>query len=77
MYHNQQRKRVLVDEQFLKQLLNQIQAPEQALVPQQEALPAEYTITDEDTSNRQNKNNIHELDLNQSRNQILDETFHK
>jgi hypothetical protein len=81
MYHNQQRRRVLVDEQFLRQLLNRVQVPEQqALVSQQEALPAEYTIpaddTAEDTASGRNRSNIRELDLNQNRNQILDETFH-
>ncbi|MGB3479910.1 MAG: hypothetical protein WBB67_12210 [bacterium] len=78
MYNNQNRRRVLVDEELFRQLLNQAQLPgqRQVLVPQQEALPAEYTMADEDTSGRRNRNDIHELDLNQNRNQILDETFY-
>ena len=82
MYNNQNRRKVLVDEELLRQLLNQVQLPgqRQALVPRQEVMPAEYVLPSEDnvinTGVDRNNDRVPELDLNRTRNAVLDETFH-
>lgn len=78
MQNNQNRRSVLVDEDFLRQLLSQVQSRrQQTLVPNQGTIPTEYRIFDDSLPARPNPGNDEvEMDLNQSRNQVIDETFH-
>ena len=79
MFDDQRPKKVLVDEEIIKQLLNHVQMSGQTLVPRRIAAPDEYRIQDAETEGNDDVekyvNNAPEINLNRNRNQILDETF--
>lgn len=81
---NQEGRHVLINEDLLRQILEQVQSsghlrPRQEISPRQEAVPNEYTVFDEDTI-RDDELARHaddglELDLNNRRNEIPEATF--
>ena len=77
MTDDQRPRKVLVDEELLRQLIQM--SEKQALVPRPDTAPGEYRIQDAETEGNDDVvryvNNAPEINLNQNRNQILDETF--
>lgn len=79
---NQRSRKVLIDENLLRQMLNQLQTPEQrhALVPRQTSVPPnEYQVINEDSIRDDELSSYlcdaPEIDLNTQRNVIKPHTF--
>jgi len=83
MSNNQDPRKVLVDQEMLVELARLAGVPLEnlsrgQLVPRQATVPSEYTITDDSVRNEILPPNVEtapELNLNQNRNKIVDETF--
>ena len=81
MFDNQGRRRVLVDENLFRQLLNQIQVPNEnrVLVPRPDTAANEYRVFDENSINNNDiseyLDGATEIDLNQRRNNVPEGTF--